>query len=182
MTEKPFNQSHLLIVDDDPVFTQIMQRRLTEDFEQITIQNDLESAQNMLSNTTFHYALLDLNLAGSSGLTLLKALLQVQPDCKVVMLTGYSSITTAVDAIKLGAINYLAKPATTDQILAAFSESETKEVSESLSDRMSVKRMEWEHIQAVLKEHDGNISATAKALNMHRRTLQRKLQKTPVQQ
>ena len=100
------------------------------------------------------------------------------------MLTGYASITTAVQAIKLGADNYLAKPSDADEILAALlSENQTKLSAtddQSKLKRMSVRRLEWEHIQKVLQENDGNISATARQLNMHRRTLQRKLQKHPV--
>ena len=103
---------------------------------------------------------------------------------RILMLTGYASITTAVEAIKLGADNYLAKPSDADEILAALlSENQTKLSAtddQSKLKRMSVKRLEWEHIQKVLQENDGNISATARQLNMHRRTLQRKLQKHPV--
>ena len=100
------------------------------------------------------------------------------------MLTGYASIATAVEAIKLGADNYLAKPADTDEILAAMFADFKKEVADSTEEpkleTMSVRRLEWEHIQRVLMVNKGNVSATARQLNMHRRTLQRKLQKKPV--
>ncbi len=99
------------------------------------------------------------------------------------MLTGYGSIPTAVEAVKTGAVNYLAKPVDVDTILANFgSEVKAAQMAESPPSRMSLKRLEWEHIQRVLDEHDGNISAAARSLNMHRRTLQRKLQKRPVKQ
>jgi two-component system response regulator RegA len=98
----------------------------------------------------------------------------------VLILTGYSSISTAVEAIKLGAINYLCKPSGVEDIVAAF---ETKAGQAELQESPpSVNRLEWEHIQKVLNQNDGNISATAKILGMHRRTLQRKLQKRPVKQ
>lgn len=97
------------------------------------------------------------------------------------MLTGYASITTAVDAVKLGAIQYLAKPVEIEAILTAFDDDGPPDVDSAASDEpLSVDRLEWEHIQRVLHENDGNISATARALKMHRRTLQRKLAKRPV--
>ena len=112
------------------------------------------------------------------------------PEARIVVLTGYASISTAVDAIKLGAVQYLAKPVDVDALLRAFDHVASPERTRTASDRlndlqpmpmpMSVERMEWEHIQRVLNEHQGNISSTARALNMHRRTLQRKLAKKPV--
>ena len=107
-------------------------------------------------------------------------MLEVVPDCRVVVLTGYSSIATAVQAIKLGAVNYLCKPADAEEILAALSQEEADPGAEVAEHPPSINRLTWEHIQKVLQEHDGNISATARALGMHRRTLQRKLQKRPV--
>jgi two-component system response regulator RegA len=124
-------------------------------------------------------AVIDLKIGDDSGLKLVQYLSEKLPGCKSLVLTGYSSIATAVDAIKLGAVNYLPKPANADEILQAF-------VTDSLAAKAvsytpaSVDRLEWEHIQRVLRDHAGNISATARALNMHRRTLQRKLQKRPV--
>ncbi|MEC8429588.1 MAG: helix-turn-helix domain-containing protein, partial [Pseudomonadota bacterium] len=115
------------------------------------------------------------------GLPLIPKLKQQLPQLDIVMLTGYSSINTAVEAIKLGASNYLCKPANADEILAAF-EAEPDADIEISNAPISVNRLEWEHIQKVLAEHEGNVSATARALGMHRRTLQRKLQKRPVRQ
>ena len=124
---------------------------------------------------------LDLNLNGASGLSLIGPLLEINPACRIVVLTGYASIATAVDAIKLGAVQYLAKPVEVAAILAAFDEKEDSP-RENLAGAvpLSVDRLEWEHIQRILHENDGNISATARALKMHRRTLQRKLAKRPV--
>jgi two-component system response regulator RegA len=101
---------------------------------------------------------------------------------QILMLTGYGSIPTAVEAVKMGAVNYLAKPVDVDTILANFGSEGAAQSIEVTPSRMSLKRLEWEHIQRVLEEHDGNISAAARSLNMHRRTLQRKLQKRPVKQ
>ena len=100
----------------------------------------------------------------------------------MVVLTGYASIATAVEAIKLGATHYLAKPANADEIVAAFARIEG-DADLAVNDQpLSVDRLEWEHIQRVLQEHEGNVSATARALKMHRRTLQRKLGKYPVRE
>ncbi|MBL8480426.1 MAG: response regulator, partial [Sterolibacteriaceae bacterium] len=134
------------------------------------------------------WVVLDLNLAGASGLGLLPRLRETLPEARIVVLTGYASISTAVDAIKLGAVQYLAKPVDVDTLLRAFSHSlEAAPAAGAATAQppaapMSVDRMEWEHIQRVLREHQGNISATARALNMHRRTLQRKLLKRPARQ
>ena len=119
-------------------------------------------------------------MPGTSGLVLLPRLLELAPQSLIVVLTGYSSIVTAVEATRAGATNYLCKPATIEEILAAFAGSTSADNTPIASDPISVERLEWEHIQRVLHEHDGNVSATARALGMHRRTLQRKLQKRPV--
>jgi len=101
--------------------------------------------------------------------------LDMNPDLEVLVLTGYGSIATAVEAMRRGAVNYLCKPVTVNQLLAGFEP--VNEPSDLRNEPPSVEEMAWEHIQRVLNEHDGNVSATARALNMHRRTLQRKLQK-----
>jgi two-component system response regulator RegA len=98
------------------------------------------------------------------------------------MLTGYASVATAVESIKLGAVHYLTKPATADEVVAALGREEGDASVEPSGQPLSVKRLEWEHLQKVLTEHHGNISAAARALNMHRRTLQRKLAKHPVKE
>jgi len=137
-------------------------------------------AQNAM--VSYDFALLDLKLGDGNSLSLIDKLLQVNPGTKIVLLTGYASIATAVQAVKLGATNYLAKPATVDDILRAFeAQSIVAAVAgEDLVDEMSLRRREWETIQAALAANNGNISATARQLKMHRRTLQRKLQKKPV--
>lgn len=121
---------------------------------------------------------LDLNLAGESGLKLIAPLLGINPNARILVLTGYASIASAVNAVKLGAIQYLAKPADVEAIVNALQAEGV--VDDGIESRpLSVDQLEWEHTQRVLAEHGGNISATARALNMHRRTLQRKLARPP---
>ena len=170
-----------LVVDDDESITTVLSRALRRRGFSVCTANTPEQALAACREQFFERALLDLKLAESSGLQLLPELLALQPELRVVILTGYSSIATAVEAIKRGADNYLCKPADVDEILAAFS-GESSGAMDTVDDfnPPSVDRLEWEHIQRVLQEHDGNISATARALGMHRRTLQRKLNKRPV--
>jgi two-component system response regulator RegA len=147
---------------------------------QISTAENADAALEVLQQQRFDLVLLDLNLNGESGLRLLQRILQLQPDARVIMLTAYASVATAVDAIKRGAENYLCKPVNASDIAALLTDDDSNS-EETLSDNpLSVDRLEWEHLQRVLMEHAGNISATARALNMHRRTLQRKLQKRPV--
>lgn len=184
-------QSPILIVDDDETFLRVLKQTLVNQGLSVVAASSPEEALSIIDKETFLYAILDLNLDGQSGLNLMKELLKQQPDCKVLILTGYASVATAVEAMRLGAMDYLCKPASVADILKALQGEggeateldDTNTAIEEEEDEfqpMSVKRLEWEHIQKVLVEHDGNISATAQALNMHRRTLQRKLQKRPV--
>ena len=118
-------------------------------------------------------------MPGDSGLTLIPRLKSLFQPMRIVVLTGYASVTTAVEAIKLGATHYLAKPVDADQVVAAFGRAAGDPKEPVAEHPLSVERLEWEHIQRVLSENSGNISATARNLNMHRRTLQRKLAKRP---
>ena len=111
---------------------------------------------------------------------MLPKLRAITRESRIVVLTGFASIPTAVEAIKLGAFNYLHKPATVKELLSAFEDNTDKSEMNIEEVPMSVERLEWEHIHRVLHENAGNISSTARALGMHRRTLQRKLQKHPV--
>lgn len=175
-----FSASDFLVVDDDPVFAQVLVRALKNRGYNTQCAHTAAQALQFTSSTPFRYALVDLKLGEDSGLLLIKELISRQPSMELVMLTGYSSISTAVDAIKLGAVNYLCKPADADEILAAFKTTPLTETSPGSGyTPLSVGRLEWEHIQKVLQDNQGNISATARALGMHRRTLQRKLQKRP---
>ena len=174
----------ILLVEDDEIFAQVIGRALVHRDYAVTHAKDSEHARELIAERQYNYAILDLNLGRETSLKLIPLLKESHQNIRILMLTGYASITTAVEAIKLGADNYLAKPSDADEILAALlSENQTKlsaSDDQSKLERMSVKRLEWEHIQMVLLENDGNISATARQLNMHRRTLQRKLKKHPV--
>ena len=169
-----------LIIDDDSNFSAVLKRALSRLGNSVTIANNGTEAAKQCAEATFDRVVLDLKLDQESGLTILKQLKQLQPDIDVIILTGYSSISTAVEAIKLGAINYLCKPASVDDIINAFDNTEANTEVLMKDTPPSVNRLEWEHIQRVLSENQGNISATARSLGMHRRTLQRKLQKRPV--
>ncbi|PIE25001.1 MAG: two-component system response regulator [Neptuniibacter caesariensis] len=169
-----------LIVDDDPAFTRVLARAMIRrDFE-VQVARSTKEAANLIAQWLPDYATVDLKMEGDSGLTLIPQLRSANPEMKILMLTGYASIATAVAAIKLGATQYLPKPADADEILNALHKIEADTEVEVAEQPMSVGRLEWEHIQKVLNEHEGNISATARALGMHRRTLQRKLAKHPV--
>lgn len=171
----------ILVIDDDPTFNAVLTRALVRrGFDAVGVTS-AEQVLAALAEDRPSRVVLDLNLAGASGLNLIQPLLDANPDCRIVVLTGYASIATAVDAIKRGAIQYLAKPVEVEAVLAAFAErNDSASTLTTEHTPLSVDRLEWEHIQRVLGQHDGNISATARALNMHRRTLQRKLMKRPV--
>ena len=170
----------ILWVEDDAVFASVLARSLQRRGHRVVLAADVVQARERLSGQAFTHAILDLKLAQESSLPLIPELLAVLPDLQILVLTGYASIQTAVQAVKLGAINYLCKPADTDTILQALQRGEPDEEAPLAGQPLSVDRLEWEHIQRVLAEHDQNISATARALGMHRRTLQRKLAKKPV--
>lgn len=169
-----------LIVEDDVIFAQTLARSLQRRGQLATIAHDGHSAFNLCRTLQPDRIVLDLKLETESGLGLIAGLLALAPQGRIVVLTGYSSIPTTVEAIKLGATDYLCKPASVDDILAAFGKDEANPAVQLSTTPHSVDRLEWEHIQRVLNEQEGNISATARALGMHRRTLQRKLQKRPV--
>jgi two-component system response regulator RegA len=169
----------LLIADDDDTFREVLGRALARRGFEVVLAPNATTAMELVRAQVPAYAVVDLRMPGASGLSLVESLRQASDRMRIVVLTGYASITTAVEAIKLGATHYLAKPADADQIVAAFGD--TTPVREVQTDPrpLSVDRLEWEHIQRVLAEHEGNVSATARALGMHRRTLQRKLSKHP---
>lgn len=174
------DQPNLLLVDDDPVFAEVLGEALSDRGFTVTTAHDVPSALDLLPRHPPAFAIVDLRMSGPSGLELVAALHEDYPACRTVVLTGYASISTAVEAIKLGAVHYLTKPADADEIVAAF-EKESGDVHVPVAEKpISVNRLEWEHIQKVLTECDGNISEAARRLGMHRRTLQRKLHKRPV--
>lgn len=177
-TDKP----HLLLVDDDITFCTVLKPALEKRNFQVSVANDVETAMHIAEQIEPEYAVIDLRIGFDSGLEMVKKLISLDDNTQIVMLTGFASIATAVEAIKLGATHYLTKPATPDEIVQALHKNEG-DTSVAINDNpLSVKRLEWEHLQKVLMQHDGNISAAARALHMHRRTLQRKLEKHPVKE
>lgn len=174
---------NLLLVDDDAALTRVLTRALAARGFAVQSADSMAACTQLLAEDYLpDFALLDLNLAGASGLKLIGELRRANADCTIVVLTGYASISTAVDAIKLGARQYLAKPVEVDAIVRALLEDNEPDADAAPEETLSVPRLEWEHIQRVLADHDGNVSATARALKMHRRTLQRKLTKRPAKE
>ncbi len=173
---------HILVVDDDLAYAEALARALTRRGQRVETVANGAAALARIDAEAYDAVILDLKLAEESGLGLIAPLKANRPELRILLLTGYASIATAVEAIKLGATHYLPKPAGADEILAALARDEGDAEAPPLAAPMTVDRLEWEHIQQVLAEHDGNISATARALKMHRRTLQRKLGKRPVRE
>jgi two-component system response regulator RegA len=171
----------LLIVEDDAAFARTLHRSFERRGYAVLVASKLEEVVKLLETQTPEYAVVDLKLAGgASGLTCVQTLHAHDPEMLIVVLTGYASIATAVEAIKLGACHYLAKPSNTDDIEAAFGRAEG-DVDVSLTERpTSIKTLEWERIHETLAETGFNISETARRLGMHRRTLARKLGKQRV--
>ncbi|NVK21276.1 MAG: response regulator transcription factor [Kangiellaceae bacterium] len=174
------NKKSLLLLEDDDTFARVLTKSLARKSVAVTHCSSISQLDSVNRTLHFDYIVIDLFLDQESGLSSLPQLRKRYPSASILILTGYASIVTTVQAIKLGADNYLPKPANASQVLKALQQhtSQSKELAVS-KQPLSVERMEWEHIQATLLEHGGNISATARALGMHRRTLQRKLSKKP---
>jgi len=169
-----------LLVDDDERFRERLAKALEARALVVLQARDQDSALQ-LATRSIDRAIVDLRMPGPGGLTLIRELLRQQPAMAVVVLTGYGSIATAVEAMRLGARDYLTKPCHADRILSAFeSEPERPREDELPYEVPSLARLEWEHIERVLRECNGNISRAARVLGMHRRTLQHKLAKFPV--
>jgi two-component system response regulator RegA len=174
----------VLVIDDDERFAGTLAQALARRGWRARVAHDVAAALAAAREDPPDAAVVDLRLADEDGLTLIEPLRNAHPQRKIVVLTGYASIATAVKAIKLGADDYLAKPVTAKDVadaLARDTRPERRDDAAPSHETMSPRRLEWEHIQRVLAEHDGNISATARTLRMHRRTLQRKLAKRPAQ-
>jgi two-component system response regulator RegA len=169
----------LLLVDDDTVLCEVLARALAAQGFQVRVANAAKQALRLVDDNPPQYAVIALNLPDASGLKLVSALLALDPRMRIVILTGYPSIRTAVEAIKLGATDYLAKPASADEVISALHRDQGNDSIPLDKKPMSVHRAEWEYISHVLRENNGNISASARALSMDRRTLQRKLRKRP---
>lgn len=179
MTAK--NERRLLIVEDDAAFARTLVRSFERRGYQVRHLAGEEGMAALLDEFAPTHAVVDLKLAGgASGLSSVRRLHDADPEMVIVVLTGYASIATAVEAIKLGASYYLAKPSNTDDIEAAFDRSEGNADTPVGDRQSSIKTVEWEHIHQTLVETDFNISETARRLGMHRRTLARKLEKRQV--
>jgi two-component system response regulator RegA len=167
----------LLIVEDDAKFAQTLQKSFERRGYEVARAAGMADMLAVLEQGQPGYAVVDLKLAGESGLACVQTLHELDPAMRIVVLTGFASIATAVEAIKLGACHYLAKPANSDDIEAAFTKV-AGDVAAPISPRQtSIKTLEWERIHETLVETDFNISETARRLGMHRRTLARKLEK-----
>lgn len=166
----------VLLIEDEQSFADVLQRRLHrhgyQSLHAATLAQGLSLAHAHLPS----HVILDMKVGQDNSLSILPSLRNLLPEARIILLTGYASIATAVEAIKIGADDYLAKPVDTQALIQALAGQCTE--SQALP-TMSTSRLEWEHIQQVLMQNQGNISATARQLGMHRRTLQRKLAKKP---
>jgi len=182
MSDPTDSRPSLLIVDDDEVFCEVLADALMDRGYAVATAHDIQSGLKQAEHLEPEYAVLDLRIGNESGLVLAEKLHAKDENTRMVILTGYASVATAVEAIKLGAVHYLTKPADADEILTALHKDEGDASIPVSENPLTVKRLEWEHLQKVLNECDGNISAAARKLRMHRRTLQRKLAKRPVKE
>lgn len=173
----------ILIIDDDAVYRERLMRALRSRGKEVAGGWDLESTREGAEQLRPNSAVVDLKLPTCSGMDCLRLLREFDPRIRVLMLTGYGSIANALEAVREGAWDYLNKPADAEQILAALNADPGERTSSEQEFKpASLDRLEWEHIQRVLADHGGNISKTAEVLGLHRRTLQRKLQKYPPSQ
>ncbi len=179
----PSEPISILLVDDDETFRARLARALRERGYDVHQAASPQGAVELAMAESPELALVDLRMPGGSGLDLVRDLVRIDPSTNVVVLTGYGSIATALEAVRLGATHYLSKPADVDEILAAFARRHQSagDAPLPLPDAVpSLARMEWEHIQRVLTDCGGNVSQAARLLGVHRRSLQRKLGKYPV--
>ena len=170
----------ILVVDDDEVFCEVLGDAFRERGYQVVTAHTVDDGLKRAQQLEPEYAVIDLRIGRESGLVLAEKLHAMDENTRIVILTGYASVATAVEAIKLGAVHYLTKPADADEILAALHKDEGDPNVALADSPLTIKRLEWEHLQKVLSECGGNVSAAARRLRMHRRTLQRKLAKRPV--
>ncbi len=173
-------ERHLLIVEDDVDFARTLKRSFERRGYRVDHAASPEEMEERIAAGPPDYAVVDLKLGAASGLPCVERLHETAPDMRIVVLTGYASIATAVEAIKLGASHYLVKPSNTDDIEQAFDKAEGNAQAPLASRATSIKTLEWERIHEVLVETGFNISEAARRLGMHRRTLARKLEKQQV--
>jgi len=176
----PQSRRSLLIIEDDAAFAHALQRSFERRGYRVAACDGPEGVEALVAAARPGYAVVDLKLVGASGLDCVKSLHQFDPAMKIVVLTGFASIATAVEAIKLGALHYLCKPANADDIEAAFDRGEGDTGVPLTNRATSIKTLEWERIHQTLAETGFNVSEAARRLGMHRRTLARKLAKQRV--
>ncbi len=181
MTTEATHAPSILLVDDDETLRERLARALRERGYDVRTAGNADEALARVREDSPEMAVLDLKMPGRSGIEVLKEVRAHDPATEVLILTGYGSIATAVEATKLGAVGYVPKPVDADEILAAFARmrGEKPLASAAPVETPSLARAEWEHIQRVLSDCGGNISEAARRLGIHRRSLQRKLQKYP---
>ena len=170
----------LLVVDDDPAFLRATRRSFERRGYDVVTCSEVGKVAGILEQTAPGFAIVDLKLGSESGLHCVQLLASRAPGIRIVVLTGFASITTAVEAVKLGACYYLAKPSNTDDIEAAFDRTSGDALAPLTPRRTNLKTLEWERIHETLVETGFNVSEAARRLGMHRRTLARKLAKRPV--
>ncbi len=171
------SSADLLLVDDNDPFRQRLARALTRCGCKVVMAATGDEALACARRHLPARAVVDLNLDGTSGLDLIPRLLEIEGAMRIIVLTGYASIATAVEAIRRGATHYLAKPTEVAEILSAFDRATGDAMTPLPPTPLSLNQLEWEHLQRTLLDHAGNISAAARALGLHRRSLQRKLHK-----
>ena len=171
-------RASILLVDDDVAFRKRLAKALSDRGYDVRSAADYDEAIASARDDSPQFAVVDLKMPGRSGLEVVRDLKGIDATTKIVVLTGYGSIATAVDAVKLGATHYLPKPADADEILAALMRDEAEAKAQEFP-APSLARAEWEHIQRVLSDAGGNVSEAARRLGMHRRSLQLKLRKNP---
>lgn len=175
----PGARTRLLVIDDEENHCWMMGHAFEKRGYDVRCANSVCEALDIAQTWQPERAILDLRISDASGLPLIPRLRAASPGVRIVVLTGYSSVATAVEAIKLGATYYLTKPVEAEAVEAAFQRDVGDESVPLRNEPLSLGRLAWEHIHAVLAEHEGNITAAARTLGLHRRTLQRKLVKFP---
>ncbi len=175
------NAQLILVVDDDARLRDRLARALEARGLAVRTAGSYEEAMAVAQACVPEMAVVDLRMPGPSGLELIRALREIDPETKIVVLTGYGSIATTIDAMRLGAVYYLQKPADADEVLNAFARAEAPpaESLDQAADPPSLERVKWEHVSRVLADCGGNVSEAARKLKLHRRSLQRMLQKFP---
>lgn len=169
----------MLVIDDDDVYRARLSRAFADRGFEVQSARSAEEGVALARQESPEFAVVDLRMSGASGIDAVRELHALDPATQIIVLTGYGSIATAVDAIRSGALHYLTKPVDVDDILAAFAGTKAPVASANV-EVPSLARVEWEHIQRVLSDCEGNISQAARLLGLHRRSLQRKLSKDPV--